>query len=81
MEDNGLWELWETRSVFQGAVGERSVSLVHSTGSFHSPHDRSGHHPWAEGHRGWACQAQAVTRGLARHDGLHHQAATRMSPS
>jgi len=33
----GLWELWETRSVFQGAVGERSVSLVHSDGSFHSP--------------------------------------------
>jgi hypothetical protein len=32
-----LWELWETRSVFQAVVGERFVSLVHDGGSFHGP--------------------------------------------
>ena len=40
----GLWELWETRSVFQAVVGERSVSLVHNGGSFHSPVSRARVH-------------------------------------
>jgi hypothetical protein len=29
-----MWELWETRSVFQGLVGNRVV-VVHQPGSFH----------------------------------------------
>src|SRR5512135_1556030 len=40
----GLWELWKTRSVFQAVVGERSVSLVHNGGSFHSPVSRARVH-------------------------------------
>jgi len=40
----GLRELWETRSVFQAVVGERSVSLVRNGGSFHSPVSRARVH-------------------------------------